>query len=68
VLLLAEPELFQGVPGAFAAVIAGERAGQARRSQVGRLQNKVSRKWLAVAKRRRLGHAGQYTKANLTRR
>ncbi len=49
VLLLAEPELFQGMPGAFAAVIAGERAGLARRSQVGRLQDMISRKWLAAS-------------------
>ncbi|PMY38838.1 hypothetical protein C1Y35_15835 [Pseudomonas sp. GW456-L14] len=49
VLLLAEPELFQGMPGAFAAVIAGKRAGLARRSQVGRLQDMISRKWLAAS-------------------
>ncbi|PMY38016.1 hypothetical protein DMW99_30285 [Pseudomonas chlororaphis] len=68
VLLLAEPELFQGMPGAFTAVIAGERAGLARRSQVGRLQDMISRRCWPLAKRCRLGHGGKYMKANLTRR
>lgn len=68
VLLLAEPELFQGMPGAFAAVIAGERAGLARRSQVGRLQDMISRKWPAAGEVLSARAWGKYTKANLTRR